>query len=206
MNRIDNADWAADLAPDAANRDHAVARLHALLLRAARAEAGRRGRRLGIAGAELDDLAHEAAADALLAILAKLNQFRGESRFVTWAYKFVVLEVAHKTTRHAWRRAAPHGEVDDWESLPDRFGFSPREAVEWREMLVELRRGVQEDLTAHQRRVFEAIVLREVPLDVLMEQLGSSRGAIYKALFDARRKRRARLVAKGYMEDIGAQS
>ena len=206
MNRIDNADWAADLAPDAANRDQAVARLHALLLRAARAEAGRRGRRLGIAGAELDDLAHEAAADALLAILAKLNQFRGESRFVTWAYKFVVLEVAHKTTRHAWRRAAPHGEADDWESLPDRFGFSPGEAVEWREMLVELRRGVQEDLTAHQRRVFEAIVLREVPLDVLVEQLGSSRGAIYKALFDARRKLRARLAAKGYMEDIGAQS
>jgi RNA polymerase sigma-70 factor (ECF subfamily) len=203
VNRIDHAEWVDELRPGAVGRERALARLHALLVRAARAEAGRRGRRLGIAGPELDDLAHEAAGDALLAILAKLDQFRGESRFVTWAYKFVVLEVAQRTTRHAWRRAAPLREPADWEQLPDRFGFAPGEALQWRELFAELRRGVEHDLTAHQRRVFEAIVLHQVPLDVLVDELGSTRGAIYKTLFDARRKLRARLAANGYMDDLG---
>ena len=203
MRTVDQADWVVQLARGAADREQAMTRLHEVLLRAARKEAGRRGPRLGIGGPELDDLAAEAAGDALLAILGKLDQFRGESRFLTWAYKFVVLEVAHKTTRHAWRRTAPLWEEDAWRALPDRFGFSPSEVVERREVLVELRRGVQE-LTAHQRRVFEAIVLHGVPLDVLVEQLDSSRGAVYKTLFDARRKLRARLVANGYMDDLGA--
>lgn len=204
MSTIDTADWVAELRSGAANREDAVARLHELLLRAARSEARRRGPRLGIGGPELDDLAAEAASDSLLAILAKLEQFRGESRFLTWTYKFVVLEVAHKTTRHAWRRSAPLWDEDEWRALPDRFGFSPSEVVERREALVELRRGVQEDLTGHQRRVFEAIVLHGVPLDVVVEDLGSTRGAVYKTLFDARRKLRARLVAKGYMDDLGS--
>jgi RNA polymerase sigma-70 factor, ECF subfamily len=201
---IDAADWVAELRLGAVNREDAVARLHELLLRAARAEARRRGPRLGMGGPELDDLAAEAASDALLAILAKLEQFRGESRFLTWAYKFVVLEVAHKTTRHAWRRSAPLWDEDEWRALPDRFGFSPSEVVERREGLAELRRGVQDDLTGHQRRVFEAIVLHGVPLDVVVEDLDSTRGAVYKTLFDARRKLRARLVAKGYMDDLGS--
>jgi RNA polymerase sigma-70 factor (ECF subfamily) len=204
MSTIDSADWVAELRSGAGNRDETVTRLHELLLRAARAEARRRGPRVGIAGPELDDLAAEAAGDALLSILAKLEQFRGESRFLTWAYKFVVLEVAHKTTRHAWRRSAPLWDEDEWRAVPDRFGFSPSEVVERREALAELRRAVQEDLTDHQRGVFEAIVLKGVPLDVLVEELESSRGAVYKTLFDARRKLRARLVAKGYMDDLGS--
>jgi len=202
---LSSADWVAELRPAARDRERAIGELYVLLLRAARAEAARRGPRLGIAGAELDDLAHQAAGDAAVAVLAKLDQFRGESRFETWAYKFAILEVAQKTTRHAWLRAAPRGNGDDWEALPDRFGFSPSEASEWREMFSELRRAVQEELTAHQRRVFEAIVLQDVPLDVLVVQLQSSRGAIYKTLFDARRKLRAALVAKGYMNGVGSE-
>lgn len=204
MSTIDSAAWVSELSPGAANREEAVARLHELLLRAGRAEARRRGPRLGIAGPELDDLAAEATGDALLAILGKLEQFRGESHFLTWASKFVVLEVAHKTTRHAWRRSAPIWDDDAWGALPDRFGFSPSEVIEQREALAELRRAVHENLTDHQRQVFEAIVLQGVPLDVLVDQLGSSRGAVYKTLFDARRKLRARLVAKGYMDDRGS--
>ena len=75
--------------------------------------------------------------------------------------------------------------------------------MEWGELFVLLRRAVDEDLTSHQRRIFVAIVLHGVPLDVLVQDLGSNRNAVYKSLFDARRKLRARLVANGYM-DTGA--
>jgi RNA polymerase sigma-70 factor, ECF subfamily len=104
-------------------RERAAARLHEMLLRVARAEAGRRGGQLRISGPELDDLAHQAAADAVLAIIAKIGEFRGESRFTTWACKFVIFEVSGTIGRHFWRRPAVRLEAGDWDRLPDRFGL-----------------------------------------------------------------------------------
>jgi RNA polymerase sigma-70 factor, ECF subfamily len=77
--------------------------LHGTLVRIAQGEVCRRGPRLRVTGPELDDLAYQAAADALVAITGKLGQFRGESRFTTWAYKFVIFEVSAKIGRHFWR-------------------------------------------------------------------------------------------------------
>ena len=89
---------------------------------APRGEAARRGPRLQITGPELDDLAYQAAADALLAITAKLGQFRGESRFTTWACKFVIYEVSAKIGRHFWRHPAVPLDAGDWDRLPARSG------------------------------------------------------------------------------------
>lgn len=194
----DSARWIAALALGAPERDAAVARLHDLLLRVARSELRRRRTLWGIEGPELEDLAHHAAGDALLALLAKLEQFRGESRFTTWACRFVVLEVSMKLSRHFWRRAAAHDSDEDWELVPDRFGMSPQARAEWRDLVGELARAVDEELTPHQRHVFGAIVLRGMPLDALVDELGTTRGAIYKVMFDARRKLRDALSAYGY--------
>ncbi|HEY3716157.1 MAG TPA: sigma-70 family RNA polymerase sigma factor [Jatrophihabitantaceae bacterium] len=195
----ESAEWLRDLRSTGAEREAALARLHALLLRIARREARRRGPRVRISGPELDDLAHQAAADALLAITAKLARFRGESRFTTWAYKFAILEVSSKIGRHFWRNSAVPFEAEDWDRLPDRFGFDPADQAESREILTALRRAVDDELTAKQRQIFVAIVLNGVPLDALVVELGSTRNAIYKVLFDARRKLRAALVANGYL-------
>jgi RNA polymerase sigma-70 factor (ECF subfamily) len=51
---------------------------------------------LQLRGGDFDDLAHQAADDALVAVLGKLDDFRGESRFTTWAHKFALLEAAVK--------------------------------------------------------------------------------------------------------------
>ena len=179
----------------------AYERLHRLLLRVARGELRRRGPRVGIDGPELDDLAHQAAADALVAVRRKLGLFRGESRFTTWAYKFVVFEVSTELGRHFWR--APHAarlDAEGWSRLPDRFGLDPAREREWRELVGALRDAVDEILSERQRRVFVAIVLDEVPADALAERLGSSRNAIYKTLYDARAKLRAQLVAMGHLD------
>jgi RNA polymerase sigma-70 factor (ECF subfamily) len=182
-------------------REAALARLHELLLRIARKEAARRGPRLAITGPELDDVAYQAAADALLAITAKIGQFRGESRFTTWAYKFVIFEVSAKIGRHFWRHPTVPLDAEDWDRLPARFGFDPAYQVEWRDLLAALHRAVDTELTPRQREVFVAIVLNEVPLDTLVLALASSRNAIYKMLFDARRKLRAALAVNGYLPD-----
>ena len=197
----DSAEWVAALAGTGPPQEAALARLHAMLLRIARREATRRAPRLQLTGPELDDLAHQAAADALLAITRKLGQFQGESRFTTWAYKFVILEVSAKIGRHFWRRPGIWMEAEDWDRLPASFGFDPAQEAEWRDLLAALRRAVDEELTARQRRVFVALALNGVPLDALVIELASSRNAIYKTMFDARRKLRAALAANGYLHD-----
>jgi RNA polymerase sigma-70 factor (ECF subfamily) len=136
-----------------------------------------------------------------MAITAKLGQFRGESRFTTWAYKFVIFEVSAKVGRHFWRHPAVAMDAGDWGRLPDRFGLEPAREAEWRDLAGALRRAVEEQLTARQRQVFVAIVFNGVPLDALAAELGSTRGAIYKMMFDARRKLRAALAANGYLDD-----
>jgi RNA polymerase sigma-70 factor (ECF subfamily) len=142
-----------------------------------------------------------AAADALMAITGKLGQFRGESRFTTWACKFAIFEVSAKIGRHFWRHPAVPLDAEDWDRLPDRFGADPAQEAEWRDLAAALRRAVDEVLIPRQRQVFAAIVLNGVPLDALVVELGSSRNAIYKVLFDARRKLRSVLVADGYLRD-----
>ncbi len=192
----ESVDWPRALA--ACDRDAAYERLHPLLLQFARRELGRRA---WIGGPELDDLAHQAAADALVSIRRRLPDFRDESRFLTWAYKFVLFEVAKKSGRHFWR--IPHTPMDaeDWDRLPDRFGLDPARESESRELFAALRRAVDEVLTDHQRRVFVARILNDIPLDALVEELGSSRNAIYKTLYDARRKLRKQLVAGGHLDE-----
>src|SRR5262245_20187412 len=112
------------------DRATGLARLHDMLLRIAMTEARRRRTAHRIAGPELDDVAYQAAADALLAITGKLGQFRGDSRFTTWAYKFVIFEVSTKLARHFWRTPSIRLDPQDWERLPDRFGFEPAQQSE----------------------------------------------------------------------------
>lgn len=196
----ESAGWVRALSACGAERDHAAARLHEALLRVARAEFARRSGQLRISGPELDDLAHQAAADAVVAVIAKVGQFRGESRFSTWAYRFVILEVSAKIGRHFWRQPQVPMDAADWDQLPDRYGLDPARESEWRDLARALRQAVEQELTEHQRRIFTAIVVEGVPLDALVAKLGTSRGAVYKTMFDARRKLRASLVANGYLD------
>jgi len=197
----ESAQWVRALTSEGVERERAASRLHEIALRVARAEVHRRSARLRLVGPEADDVAHQAAADAVLAIIDKVGQFRGESRFVTWAYKFVIFEVSSKIGRHFWRRAPVSLDAQDWARLPDRFGFEPAQQAQWRDLLAAVRRVVEQELTERQRRIFVAIVLNAVPLDTLVVELNSSRNAIYKTLFDARRKLRASLAANGYLDN-----
>lgn len=201
--------WLAMLRATGRVHDAAVDQLHAMLLRVTRAEANRRSTSHGLAGPELDDLAHQAAADALVAITAKLDQFRGESRFTTWAYKFAVLEVASKLGRHFWRRHPTSVlDAEEWDRLPDRFGLRPDDHAQNRDLVDAVRAAVDTVLSERQRTVFLALVVNGVPLEALVAESGSSRNAIYKTMFDARRKLRAALAADGYLpgEDSPART
>jgi RNA polymerase sigma-70 factor, ECF subfamily len=191
--------WVEQLDPDHPHREHAAAKLHDVLQGAATHELHRRrGHLRGLSGPELDDVAQQCADDAMMKILARIDDFEGLSRFTTWAYKFVIFEVSSKVARHAWQRHPPSAEEPTWERLADTRTPKPGDQAERREQLAVLVKAVEEDLTPRQREVFVAIALNDVAIDVLALQLGSNRNAIYKNLFDARRKLRASLAAAGH--------
>jgi RNA polymerase sigma-70 factor (ECF subfamily) len=190
--------WIEQLRPGHPRHEAAVAKLHDVLRRVAVHELSRRrGQLSSIGGPEFDDLAQQAADDALMKVLAHLDDFRGLSRFTTWAYKFVVFEVSAKIARHAWRRHPPSSEDLEWDRLGDELATGPGDEVEQREQLSVLSAAIR-DLTDRQRDAFVAIALNGIPIDVLALQLGSNRNAIYKNLFDARRALRKRLAAAGH--------
>jgi RNA polymerase sigma-70 factor (ECF subfamily) len=189
--------WLEDLRADGVPKDAAIARLHALLLRAASFEVARRRRTLPhLRGDELDDIALEAADDALMSVLRRLDDFRGASRFTTWVYKFALLEAAVKLRKRAWQGREVPLEPESW-SLFSSAGLEPDREAEQSELLATLQQAIGEVLTAHQRRVLVALAVNGVPIDVLADRLGTNRGALYKTLHDARRKLRRHLDERG---------
>jgi RNA polymerase sigma-70 factor (ECF subfamily) len=190
--------WLSALHSEGHERERAVERLHAMILRATRFELSRRRAALSfVRGEELDDLAMQAANDALAAVLSKLDQFRGASRFTTWVYKFALLEAGVRLRRRAWQDREVVLDPDDWQQFADRG--SPLQAqLEQAELLDELKDALESALTAHQRRIFVALALNEVPIDVLAGRLGATRGALYKTLHDARARLRKHLAASGH--------
>ncbi len=180
--------WLETLRSDGVRYDAAIARLHALLLSEARYEVRRRTAGLTHpSGRDLDDLAVQAADDALVAILGKLDRFRGDARFTTWARRFAALEVPGKIRRrvgHA-RETPTDAETLQLSPATDEDVHGIAEAADLADRLGEL---IVHDLTRHQREVLIALAIDGVDCKDLATRMSSTQGALYKTLHDARRK------------------
>ena len=189
----DERRWMVPLTSTGPEHDHAVRELHGLLLRASAHEVRRRAAALGISqDSELGDIAHQAADDALLAVMARLDRFERRSRFTTWAYKFAIHTAGVAVRRHAWRdRGLAASSAETLARLADHRP-GPVHGNETRELLAEIVEAITR-LTAHQRDVLLALAVDGVPIDVLADRLSTTRGALYKTLHDARTRLRALL-------------
>ena len=194
----ESEEWLRSLHAAGAERDAAIERLHGVLLHAARFEVARRRPGLPhLRGDELDDIATEAADDALMSVLRRLDDFRGASRFTTWVYKFALLEAAVKLRKRAWQGRELPLEPEAW-SVFSSVGPGPDAEAEQSELLQAVQSAISTVLTPHQRRVLVALAVNGVPIDVLAERLDTTRGALYKTLHDARRKLRDHLDERGF--------
>ena len=194
---LESRAWIDRLNPQSPQRDAAIAALHAHLLKAARYEVARRRTSFPhLRGDDFDDLAQQSADDALVSVLDKLDDFRGDSRFTTWAYKFALLEAGTKIRRRAWQGRELPLEPESW-SLIAQGGATPQQDAETTELLTTLQDAMRTELSPHQREVLVAITLNDVPIDVLAERLNTTRGALYKTVHDARRKLRRALAVRG---------
>lgn len=193
----DSSAWLDALTTQGPPRQAAEEKLHQILLRVARREAFRRGDSTLISGPGLDDLANQAADDAMVTLMGKLHTFRGECRFTTWAYSFAVLEIAGTLARETWRSRSGGTDAPDWDGLPARYGAA--DPAGHRDLISGVQQAVA-TLDTQQQQLFVAIEVNGVSVDVMSQQFGSTPGAIYKTVFDARKKIRAYLTANGYLQ------
>jgi RNA polymerase sigma-70 factor (ECF subfamily) len=190
-------DWVADLTATGPRRDEALRELHSFVLKAARHQVWHLRGQLPHAGAAtLEGVAECAADDALVDVLAKLDTFEGRSRFTTWAYKFGILHAANEVRRQAWATR----EV----CLPDDATWvdaapGPEHHAEAADLAAAVASALAVALTPYQRRIAVALLVDHVPIDVLAERLGTTRGALYKTLHVARSRIRDHLTATGHL-------
>lgn len=199
----ETTDWVAALSVPGPDQDRALRQLHELMLRAARTQVHRMSTMLAGAGVRtVDEIANQAADEAVVALLAKLGTFEGRSRFTTWAYKFAVLQAATAVRSFAWRDRATEADLLD---LAVDAGPQPGDYAEATELAETVRRALDTELSAHQRRIVVALLVDEVPIDVLAARLGTNRNALYKTVHDARKRLRAHLQRTGHLADPDSQ-
>jgi RNA polymerase sigma-70 factor (ECF subfamily) len=193
---VPDHEWVARLSLAGPVRDQAIQLLHGLLLRAAWHQVDRMPESSALGAARRAEIVHAAADEATVAVLARLSTFEGRSKFTTWAYKFGILHAAVELRRVAWR-----GREIDLGSIPEpsATGPTPEGQAEVHDLTRAVRRGLDEALTPHQRRIAVALLVDEIPIDVLAERLGTTRGALYKTVHEARKRLRAYLTDQGYL-------
>jgi RNA polymerase sigma-70 factor (ECF subfamily) len=188
-----NLDWLTALRADS---DQAWAAIRERVLRSLRAYLRGGGRTL--AADDLEALAEDAVQDTLLTVRAKLDTFRNDSRFTTWVHRIAVNALLGQLRQRRWNLRSPEAVTD---AVPDTLNEedvpAPERAVLQRELWTLVRQLIEVELTPHQRTILLAHVFHHKPLDLLAAELGTSRDAVYKAIYDARRKLRASLLARG---------
>ena len=191
MRERTNEQWLTELRGP--NPDGALADLYDLLVRGLGAALGGYG---GGVEANFGDFAQE----ALIKITANLDSFRGESRFTTWAQKIAVNVALTELKRKRWRDVS-------LQELLDRRGASDRGPADTQltaeqlalqnAVLQELRRVVDEELTERQREAVVAVLLEGMPISEVARRMGTTQNALYKLLYDARKRLKRQMEAAG---------
>jgi RNA polymerase sigma-70 factor (ECF subfamily) len=201
-----NQEWLHDLNASSAVQEAAIADLRDLLLRAALYFFSRNLSDFG--GLSRDEIlrrAEDCAQDALIAVMSHLSDFRGDSQFTTWAYKFAI-NIALMSARHErWKgvsldelAASDKNDLGEWMMQDKSEGIAPEQSAVQAEIREIIRDVIEHDLTENQRRVLFMMVFNEVPMDAVVQHLGTNRNAIYKMLHDARRKLKSSLQRRGF--------
>lgn len=198
----ENARWTAALTQPGTARERAADALYTYLLRAARSEISRRTDTSRLSGAERDDLAHQAAADALVSIIRRIPDFRGDSMFTTWARSFVTFEVRVKIRQHNRRSLTQGLTSEEWDRMPAPHGSTPEAEAEAGALKQAVLTALDASLTERQRLVFLGVVVHGATIEQLATQLGSNRNAIYQLMFHARRNLRRYLAERGFVYEL----
>lgn len=156
----------------------------------------------GLARPEIEQVAQDLAQDALLTILKNIDEFRGESKFTTWAYRFAINMSLVEARRQRWKnvsldRMLENSDLPDFQ-FEDKDSPDPDRSAQQQEIWEAVRDVIDHDLTERQRAVLTAIIFNDVPVDVVTKEYKMNRNAVYKMVHDARTKLKKRLEERGF--------
>jgi RNA polymerase sigma-70 factor (ECF subfamily) len=209
-----NEQWVADLTGASAVQTQALQDLRERLQRGIFYYLSRERSDLAqLSTQELTQMAEDLAQDATLRVMENLDSFRGDSRFTTWATKIAVRVAISDLRRARYKDFRLDDLTAEDELLPAAANLNnhnllpnPESAAERSDVMAKIDAALREALTERQYQALEAVALRGVPLEVVAEQMGTNRNALYKLVHDARRKLRASLETQGlsmdYMMDL----
>jgi RNA polymerase sigma-70 factor (ECF subfamily) len=200
-----NQEWLHDLRASGALQEAAITDLRELLLRAALYFFSRNlGDFRALHRDEILQRAEDCAQDALLAVMNHIADFRGDSKFSTWAYKFAINTAMMAARRERFRgvsldelASSEETYFQEWMLQDHAENVTPEQAAMQSEIRGILRDVIERDLTENQRRVLILMVFNDIPMDEVVSHLDSNRNAIYKLLHDARRKLKQGLQRRG---------
>ncbi|MCC7161154.1 MAG: sigma-70 family RNA polymerase sigma factor [Anaerolineae bacterium] len=202
-----NSEWLSQLGADGTpEQAEAIEDLRLYLLRAVLYFFSQNpGDLRSLARAELEQVAQDLAQDALLTILKHLDEFRGESKFTTWAYRFAINMSLVEARRQRWKNVSldkilENSQLPDLQ-FEDKDSPDPDRRAQQREVWETVRDVIENDLTARQRAILTAVVFDDVPVDVVTKEFRMNRNAVYKMVHDARAKLKRRLEDRGF--DVG---
>ncbi len=208
MTTRSNADWLAALRNRGPAQEEALAELREYLLRAVYVYLSRHRSDLAYFDtAELQQLSEDWAQEALIQILDKLDSFRGDSRFTTWAYRVVINLAAGELRRRRWAVAslesmAEDGDRDVMDYLVQDESAGPEKLLEQHQLWDALQQVINEKLTERQRAVLVGAIFRGESPEALARKLGTNRNNVYKIMHDARKKLKQELLRRGLTEEV----
>lgn len=188
-----NEQWLRALRTGGAEQEEALKDLRERLIHGMRAYlAEDRGYKSGRGSEDARQIVEDCAQEALLIIKRKIDTFRGESRFTTWATTIAIRRLLSELRRRQWHELSIE-ESAIGHDLPDRpveplQSGNPEMALQQDEVWSLLKQIVEKDLTSRQRFVLIASAFQGMPLDLIAAKLGTNRDNVYKILHDARKK------------------
>ncbi len=195
-----NEAWLSDLRTEGAEREAALEDLRAVIQKGLPYALSRW---LSPDQPQFTALVDEVTQETLLRVLDQMDTFEGRSQFTTWVHKIAVRIALTELRRKRWRDASLD-ELTENEDVPPPAGLladpqaGPETSAERADMLVRVRRIIDEELTERQRQALILLGVQNMPMDDAARKLKTNRNALYKLLHDARLRLRRRLS----MEDI----
>ncbi|MCK5735464.1 MAG: sigma-70 family RNA polymerase sigma factor [Spirochaetaceae bacterium] len=189
-----NQDWLDCLSDSHSEYDSALSDLRIFLMKGLfRTFKGHRK----ISSENLEDFCQE----ALIRILLKIDSYRGQARFTTWAMKVAVNLVLSEIRKKSWENISLEA-LDSSEPFLDTGGrkgiFSSTERYVMRKEMAELcNRLIDHSLSDRQRTAMVYSMKYGMPLEEIAGKMKTTRNGIYKLLHDARKK------LKWEMENLG---
>jgi RNA polymerase sigma-70 factor, ECF subfamily len=199
MSERDNHTWVQNLRTPGADREAALADLHANLLRVLPRALTRW---LSPGDPALETLVEDVAQETLLRVLDKLDTFEDRSQFTTWVYKIAVRIALTELRRERWKDFSLDELAENADHAPEpdfvqSRAAGPESVAEQHDTLQHLQRILSEELTDKQSQALMAVGLKGMPLEEAARCMGTNRNALYKLLHDARLRLKHRLQQEG---------